>query len=137
VKGPDGNLWFTEIAAQKVGRLTPAGDMTEYTLPVAGEPFGITDGPDHYIWVTVPAAHVLCRIRTDGHATAFYLPITVTPSFITAGPDGNLWFTEPSGKIGRFTPSGFLAEFSSTPQPETAAAPDEPAANRRLLFVPP
>ena len=27
--GPDGNLWFTEPGANKIGRITPAGAITE------------------------------------------------------------------------------------------------------------
>ena len=29
--GPDGNLWFTEAAAT-IGRITPAGTVTEFPL---------------------------------------------------------------------------------------------------------
>src|SRR5260370_37288280 len=30
--GPDGNLWFTQ-AGGKIGRITPAGNITEFPLP--------------------------------------------------------------------------------------------------------
>jgi virginiamycin B lyase len=46
-KGPDGNLWFTEFAGNKIGRITPGGAITEFTVPTsASEPSGITSGPD-------------------------------------------------------------------------------------------
>jgi streptogramin lyase len=41
--GPDGALWFTEALGNKIGRITTAGVITEYTIPVASSsPQGIT-----------------------------------------------------------------------------------------------
>jgi virginiamycin B lyase len=97
--------------------------MTEYTLPAAGTPLGIAAGPDGNIWVTIAARHAICRVASDGRASAFFLPVDTTPSFIAGGSDGNLWFTDPSGKIGRFTTSGFLTEFP------TIAAENRPASS--------
>src|SRR5438128_11788033 len=31
--GPDGNLWFTEQSASRIGRITPAGVITEFAAP--------------------------------------------------------------------------------------------------------
>jgi streptogramin lyase len=31
--GPDGNLWFTEYVAAKIGRITPAGKINEFPTP--------------------------------------------------------------------------------------------------------
>jgi len=31
--GADGNLWFSEYNANKVGRVTPAGSFAEFVLP--------------------------------------------------------------------------------------------------------
>jgi hypothetical protein len=37
--GPDGALWFTEFNANQIGRITPAGSITEYAVPTFdGEP---------------------------------------------------------------------------------------------------
>src|SRR5258708_26739215 len=33
--GPDGALWFTESFANKIGRITTAGVITEFSLPKA------------------------------------------------------------------------------------------------------
>src|SRR6185503_13856579 len=33
VNGPDGNLWFTEQVAGRIGRITTAGVITEFVLP--------------------------------------------------------------------------------------------------------
>src|SRR5215213_2131138 len=56
VQGPDGNLWFTLPEANKIGRITPAGAVTEFTLPVANSvPCGIAAGPDGSLWFTETA----------------------------------------------------------------------------------
>jgi virginiamycin B lyase len=31
--GPDGALWFTEFTVSKIGRITTAGVVTEYSIP--------------------------------------------------------------------------------------------------------
>lgn len=42
VAAPDGALWFTECTANKIGRLTTLGELTEYPLPNPGScPYGI------------------------------------------------------------------------------------------------
>ena len=33
--GPDLALWFTETDANKIGRITPAGVITEFSIPTA------------------------------------------------------------------------------------------------------
>jgi len=60
--GADGNLWFTEsglVGGNKIGRITPAGVITEFPIPggkqdpfALGAPFGITAGPDNNLWFT-------------------------------------------------------------------------------------
>ncbi len=34
IPGPDGNLWFTEVLGNKVGRITPSGTITEFSIPM-------------------------------------------------------------------------------------------------------
>ena len=50
--GPDGTLWFTETSADRIGRITAAGAVTEFTVPSASSsPSGITAGPDGALWL--------------------------------------------------------------------------------------
>ena len=42
VMATDGNLWFTELQSNKIGRITPGGKITEFPLPSAGSPSDIT-----------------------------------------------------------------------------------------------
>src|SRR5207247_1718620 len=51
--GPDGNLWFTEVAGNKVAKITTGGTITEYTVPTANsQPTEIVAGPDGNLWFT-------------------------------------------------------------------------------------
>src|SRR5438067_1599007 len=51
--GPDGALWFTEVRAGAIGRITVDGELHEITLPSHdARPWGITTAPDGTLWVT-------------------------------------------------------------------------------------
>src|SRR5262249_35699786 len=53
VAGPDGATWFTERQSGKIGRITTAGAITEFTIPIPNSsPSGITVGPDGALWFT-------------------------------------------------------------------------------------
>ncbi len=123
--GPDGALWFTEETSNKIGRITPSGSITEFSLPAPNSgPGAITKGPDGNIWFTETTdanGSKIGRITTSGTVTEY----TVPPSDsylegITTGPDGNIWFTDGrKGTIGRITPAGAITEY-----PNIAETPD-------------
>ena len=49
--GPDGNVWYSVLGAERVGRVTPSGQVTEYTIPTPYSPVQrLTAGPDGNIW---------------------------------------------------------------------------------------
>jgi streptogramin lyase len=113
--GPDGNLWFTEFAGNQIGKITPAGVVTEYTA--AGTPTGIVSGPDGNLWATEYNGNAIIRIdpATGAITGTFTAGITGSnPAAITVGPDGDLWFAEFGGsKIGRLDPtSGIITEIT-------------------------
>jgi virginiamycin B lyase len=61
--GPDGNLWFTEIGASKIGRITTSGSISEFVIPTASSgPFGITAGPDGNHWFTEELANKIGKL---------------------------------------------------------------------------
>src|SRR3989442_14538742 len=65
--GPDGNLWFTEPAANKIGRITPAGAGTQFPIPTdSSGPGAITAGPDGKLWVTDVTTNQIGRITAPG-----------------------------------------------------------------------
>ena len=126
--GPDGNIWFTEIPngfttqeepAGRIARITPTGQITEFTLPTAGsEPRGIVAGPDGNLWFTEagPGGHKIGRITPNGVITEFALPDqNADPNAITRGPDGNIWFTGQDFTTARgMNPPTFIGRISLT-----------------------
>ncbi len=50
--GPDGNLWFVNTTKNFIGRITPAGVMTEFPTTFGQNPAQITVGPDGNLWVS-------------------------------------------------------------------------------------
>src|SRR6185369_2338641 len=128
--GPDGNLWLTEKAANKVARITVAGNLTEFTLPHPGSgPLSITPGFKNDLWLTEVDGNRIGRMTTSGALTEYDLPNPGSrPVAIVRGPDGNMWFTEQAGRIGRITPSGAITEIpvpTPTSQPSAlAVGPD-------------
>jgi streptogramin lyase len=98
--GPDGNLWFTERAANMLGQITPAGVISEFPVPTPTSfPFGITTGHDGNLWFTEAGAFNLGRLSAGGAFAEFPMPHTPpplgnNPYMITNGPDGNLWITQ-------------------------------------------
>jgi uncharacterized protein (TIGR03437 family) len=116
--GPDGNLWFTDEGANKVGRITPAGVITEFSagITAGANPFGIAAGPDGNLWFTELAGNRIGRVTPAGVITEFTTGLVANggPYLITAGPDGAMWFTDSNGpRIGRITTAGVITEFTN------------------------
>ncbi|MHB8694146.1 MAG: Vgb family protein [Solirubrobacteraceae bacterium] len=114
--GHDGNLWFAELNANKIGTITTSGAVTEYSVTSSSDsgPDYIAPGPDGAMWFTEFRANKIGRITTSGAITEYATNLTANAGLhgITAGPDGNLWFVEAdAGKIGRITPTGVITEF--------------------------
>jgi virginiamycin B lyase len=105
----EGNLWFTEDNGNKLGEITTAGAITEFTTPATnGSPRGITRGPDGDLWFTDPTGNgtgKIGRMTTAGAFNETNTPVGTT-SFLTVGPDGNLWYTiDFLDAIGEINPS--------------------------------
>ncbi len=50
---PDGNLWFTELGANKIGRITTDGTITEIPISTPySTPWGIAAGRGNKVWFT-------------------------------------------------------------------------------------
>jgi len=118
--GPDGALWFTEYFGNKIGRITTAGVVTEYSVPMAAggvsQLTSITAGPDGDLWFTEGAVGKIGHITTGGVIREYMLASGAWPLTITWGPDGALWFTgTPSGGIGRITTTGVITEYPVPP----------------------
>ena len=61
--GPDGAIWYTQFQSGKIGRISTAGSITEYTIPTSSSsPVSITSGPDGAIWFTELTANKVGRL---------------------------------------------------------------------------
>jgi virginiamycin B lyase len=146
--GADNNLWFTDSLAPidpstgfpnaqsngKIGRITPAGQITEFALPDPNDiPNGIVAGTDGNLWfitsqisnASVPSSDgKIGRITPQGHITLFPLPAThgaTVAIAVASSPDGNVWFiiqaapgssSPPTYSIGWMTPQGQLHQMA-------------------------
>jgi virginiamycin B lyase len=124
--GPDGALWFTEQAGNKIGRITTNGTITgEVTVPTSGSrPEFIVPGPDGALWFTEGSGNNIGRITTAGTITNEFPVLTASsePFGITAGPDGALWFAEAkASNIGRITTGGTVSEYATPTTPSFPA----------------
>src|SRR5579871_5485288 len=68
VTGPDGNLWSVESRKKKVLRITPKGEITEFTVP--GDKVlllqGVALGADGNLWFTSPSDNTIRRVTPKG-----------------------------------------------------------------------
>jgi DNA-binding beta-propeller fold protein YncE len=96
--GPDGNLWFTESNAGKIGQITTSGMFTEFSLPAGNSPGEITLGPDGNLWF-VTGEGVLSR-------RAILLPCSITPMTVECWQRS----TEVSAKLLHHTDSYYSTE---------------------------
>ena len=137
--GPDGNLWFTEPGADRIGKIT-TGVVSEFRAGITpgSQPEEIVAGPDGNLWFTEPGADRIGKITTAGVVTEYRVGTPGSspsnpdgPNWIAGGPDGKLWFTErrPAGRIWKITTGGVVTEYSAGITPGSypegiAAGPD-------------
>ena len=107
---PDGSLWYTGQAANKLGRLDPkTGEFKEYPLktPNSG-PHGLVADKDGNIWFTAISAGYVGKLDPTTGDIKEYRPADGTeidPHTPVFDHDGILWFTnEQTNYIGRLDP---------------------------------
>jgi virginiamycin B lyase len=116
-RGPDGAIWFTDMQAHRVGRITASGKTQEFGGGglVMG-PQGITAGADGNLWFGDLGSRSIGRITPSGEITEYPRVGVRRKPFamsLATSADGNVWFTDwINGKIGRVTPAGQITEFT-------------------------
>lgn len=114
-EGPDGNLWFTSAANNRIGRITTAGVITTYTSASFNFPVGICAGPDGNLWVASFGNQSIVKVNTSGTVLNTYTSVGNLGGVygICAGPDGNLWATSSSSdKICKVTTAGVVTPYT-------------------------
>ncbi len=96
--GADGNVWFTEYGADKIGRITPTGAITEFStgLSPSSHPNRMALGPDGNVWFAdgdavgrisgFPAAATTTTTTVGGTATTTTVAPTTTVPATPATP---------------------------------------------------
>jgi streptogramin lyase len=90
--GPEGNMWFTEPAANRIERAAPGGTPAGFTLPNPGSrPTGIvTVGSS--VWATLEGIGRFEEINpASAMGTEYTLPTGWRPSALALGSDKALW----------------------------------------------
>jgi streptogramin lyase len=106
VVGPDGNLWFCEYNSGKIGRMTPALQLTG-EFGSFGRPQTIAVGPDKALWIADNSgAGGIGRVTTGGTATSFPLPINTYPNGISVGPHNALWYGSTLNNLVSYVTTG-------------------------------
>lgn len=135
--GADGNLWFlvdANSALSKIARMTPAGGVTEFTLPPGGDneanrPIALTMGPNGNLWYLRGSG--VGRMTPAGVTTEFFNGSMWSYGGIVAA-HGHIWFIaadhfSSTASLRKMNSSGtVVAEFSSQigPHYRLALGPD-------------
>jgi virginiamycin B lyase len=112
VQGPDGNMWFTERGANKIGRIsgTSPGTIDEFAVATGGlQPDIIVVGPDGALWYTELGSNSVGRMPPGNPAgvVRFTGLGIIQARGIAVGPDGNLWIADAGGaQVIRISPAG-------------------------------
>lgn len=113
-RGKDGNMWFTENKGNRIGRITPEGEIKEFAVPTTNAGLSLIVSSNEELWFTENKANKIGKINMEGRIIEFQLPLEDAGPFgITIGKDDAIWFTEITGnKIGRMTKRGEFSEFA-------------------------
>lgn len=130
-----GNAWFTEFGADKIGEISPGGAVIERSIPLApAQPIGIAvDTKQDRIWFNL---FEIGRTKSMSYIGSYYKGsftfrnITVlagTPVGIALDPMGNIWLTQHG--------TSFLSEYNpSTGYFRTISTSVPPAGVSNLYF---
>jgi virginiamycin B lyase len=95
--GPDGALWFTEREAGRVGRITTAGQISEYPIP--NNASGLSDtGPDEIVagrdgalWFLSDIGESVYRMATNGSYSQVYFDQLANAADLAPSDTGGAW----------------------------------------------
>jgi virginiamycin B lyase len=98
-KTHDDAIWFTEILAERLGRIPMDEAIQEIDLP--GKPHAVVADPADGVWVSLWGSSQLARVSADGEIVTIDLPPGSEPHGLAIGPEGALWVALESGFVVR------------------------------------
>jgi streptogramin lyase len=113
-RGPEGDMWFTEPAANRIERVAPTGHPEGFTLPTPGSrPTGIIGAPGGFLWVTLEGTGKVVKVDPQGSASELTLTPGARPAAIALGPDSALWAVETeTATLARISLQGTSTNYS-------------------------
>ena len=104
--GPGRTLWYTLVAADRIGRISLDGGSEEFPLPDRScRPHAVAATPDGGCWATLWAASSVVRLDRDGGlAEKISFQPGSEPHGIALGPDGSVWVALETGSLAHLTP---------------------------------
>ncbi|GJL79085.1 MAG: virginiamycin B lyase [Nitrospinaceae bacterium] len=123
----EGNLWFTEINGNKIGKIDPAEakpgtsqGVVEFDLPNANsQPNGIIVAQNGMVWFSEMSGNRIGRLDpATGKIKEYAIPTPKSePHKLVEGPKGGIWFAEfEADKIARLDPvTGTFEEYQVNP----------------------
>ena len=119
VLGPDGNMWFTEANAHKIGRITPAGVITEFPVTTTAQSIGPIVAVGGVLWFAESNSGELGMITTEGVISHVTQMDPTLVQGISADAAGNIWHTGFNNTVVRVVPGGAQTAFT-LPTPNAA-----------------
>jgi streptogramin lyase len=115
----DGSIWFTQPAANRIGRVGTDGRVTEFRegIPSGASPEAIAVDRDGSVWFTDDGLNTVEHVAAGGHVRVYgngLSPIN-TPGGPVVTKDGAIWFRETLSwhpRIARIGRDGKLVEFT-------------------------
>ncbi|HWI96500.1 MAG TPA: hypothetical protein VNS60_10590 [Solirubrobacterales bacterium] len=109
----DKNLWFTYWGGGKLGKITTAGSVTEYSVPTS--PLGITSGAsaaNPFVWTANGLYSSIASFSGGSKVAEYVTPTGGETHDIALGPENYMWFTVTSpDEIGKSTTSGTMTMY--------------------------
>ena len=121
--GADDCLWFAEKRGNRIGRISMAGDIDEFEVPMlSAGPDAVVLGPDNNIWVAATDADTLLCITPAGKITAVSDGISPGSKPLSISVRGKaMWFSESAAsRIASLVPGQRVVEYALA-QPESRA----------------
>lgn len=90
------DVWFTELSGNKIGEITPQGNLTEFTIPQSGdlEASGITVDSTGRVWFTLAGTDSIGSYYQGKFTIDNLTGVISTPVGISVGSNGDVWFTQ-------------------------------------------
>jgi streptogramin lyase/plastocyanin len=123
---PSGDVWFSQRASGRVGRLHPAsGEIVQYDPPTAASgPAGLAVDPrSGEVWFTESYADRIARLDPTSGAIREYVMSEESsgmqrgPAGLAIDPQGGVWFAKLEGKLGHLRPGADSPEVFDLPPP--------------------